>query len=247
MVRRTDTARPPRDGELSWDEFLAAGEGQSGAAEDTARHRSGVHPRHLGHDRQAEARRPHPRRLCGPRRIDGRLGVRSPGGRDLVVDVGHRLGRRPRLHRLRAADGRCHDARLRGRDRPPRPQHGVVDHRARGRDRRLHLADGGPAPDALRRGVPQAARPPYPRAAVLGGRGPQRPRLGVAPEDRLRGPHPGHRPHVADGDGRPDLRHPVRLRDAPDQARLRRGGAARDRGGHRRPGRPARSASTRRA
>ena len=35
VVRRTDTARPPRDGELSWDEFLAAGEGQSGAPEDT--------------------------------------------------------------------------------------------------------------------------------------------------------------------------------------------------------------------
>ena len=35
VVRRTDTARPPRDGELSWDEFLAAGAGQSGAAEDT--------------------------------------------------------------------------------------------------------------------------------------------------------------------------------------------------------------------
>ena len=35
VVRRTDTARPPRDGELSWDEFLAAGDGQSGAAEDT--------------------------------------------------------------------------------------------------------------------------------------------------------------------------------------------------------------------
>ena len=36
VVRRTDTARPPRDGELSWDEFLAGGEGQSGAPEDTA-------------------------------------------------------------------------------------------------------------------------------------------------------------------------------------------------------------------
>ena len=35
VVRRTDTARPPRGGELSWDEFLAAGDGQSGAAEDT--------------------------------------------------------------------------------------------------------------------------------------------------------------------------------------------------------------------
>jgi acetyl-CoA synthetase len=35
VLRRTATARPPRDGELSWDEFLAAGDGQSGAVEDT--------------------------------------------------------------------------------------------------------------------------------------------------------------------------------------------------------------------
>jgi acetyl-CoA synthetase len=36
VVRRNETSRPPREGELSWDEFLAAGEGQSGAAEDTS-------------------------------------------------------------------------------------------------------------------------------------------------------------------------------------------------------------------
>jgi len=35
VVRRTETARPPRDGELSWDEFVAAGDGHSGAPEDT--------------------------------------------------------------------------------------------------------------------------------------------------------------------------------------------------------------------
>jgi acetyl-CoA synthetase len=36
VVRRTAAARPPRSGELSWDEFIAAGSGQSGAAEDTS-------------------------------------------------------------------------------------------------------------------------------------------------------------------------------------------------------------------
>ena len=35
----------------------------------------------------------------------------------------------------------------------------VVDHRARARDRRLHVADRDPAADALRRGDPAAARP----------------------------------------------------------------------------------------
>jgi acetyl-CoA synthetase len=36
VVRRTAAARPPRSGELSWDEFIATGSGQSGAAEDTS-------------------------------------------------------------------------------------------------------------------------------------------------------------------------------------------------------------------
>jgi acetyl-CoA synthetase len=36
VLRRTRTARPPRDGELAWSDLLAAGEGQSGAVADTA-------------------------------------------------------------------------------------------------------------------------------------------------------------------------------------------------------------------
>ena len=31
-----DASRPPRDGELAWDDLIGAGEGQSGAVEDTA-------------------------------------------------------------------------------------------------------------------------------------------------------------------------------------------------------------------
>src|SRR5262245_24664040 len=36
VLRRTPTARPPREGELAWSDLLAAGEGQSGAVADTA-------------------------------------------------------------------------------------------------------------------------------------------------------------------------------------------------------------------
>src|SRR5215210_5511086 len=36
VLRRSSTSRPPRDGELAWDELLAAGQGHSSAAEDTA-------------------------------------------------------------------------------------------------------------------------------------------------------------------------------------------------------------------
>ena len=145
-------------------------------------------------------------------RGDGRLGVRPPRGRDLVVDVRHRLGRRPQLHRLRAADGRCHDARLRGCDRPPRSACCVGDHRARARDRRVLVADRHPAAHAVRRGHPEAPRPEQPRAPLLGRRGAERAGLGVAPALGVRRPHSRHRPHVADRDRRPDLRQPVRAR-----------------------------------
>jgi acetyl-CoA synthetase len=36
VLRRNETSRPPRDGELAWSDLLAAGEGQSGEAADTA-------------------------------------------------------------------------------------------------------------------------------------------------------------------------------------------------------------------
>ena len=75
------------------------------------------------------------------------------------------------------------------------------------------------------------ARPRAPRARLLRRRGAQPAGLGVAPERGPRGPHPGHRPHVADRDRRTGLRQPVRHRAAADQARLRRHPAARHRGG----------------
>ena len=75
--RRAGVGRPPR-----------RGRGPVGRRRGHPRRGPGVHPRDLGHDRQAEARRPHPRRLCRPRRLDGRLGVR-PSGR------ARRGGRRP--------------------------------------------------------------------------------------------------------------------------------------------------------
>ena len=36
VLRRTTTARPPRDGELSWAELLAAGDSHDGAPADTS-------------------------------------------------------------------------------------------------------------------------------------------------------------------------------------------------------------------
>ena len=79
--------------------------------------RAGLHPRHVRHDRQAEAGDSHPRRLSGPHRQHGPLVLRTEAGRRLVGDVGHRLDRRPQLHGVRAAHRRLHDRRVRRRAR----------------------------------------------------------------------------------------------------------------------------------
>ena len=89
------------------------------------------------------------------------------------------------------------------------------------RHRRLHLADRRPAADALRRGDPEAARPGPARARRSApARCSTPPAWEWLQKSRLRGPRAGHRPHVADRDGRADLRQPLRLRAAADQARL---------------------------
>ena len=80
-------------------------------------------------------------------------------------------------------------------------------------------------------------------ARVLRRRGAERARLGMAAEGGLQRRGAGHRPHVGDGDGRPDNRQSLRARPPADQARLRRHPAARHRGrdhdaGGRSPARP---------
>ena len=103
-----------------------------------------------------------------------------------------------------------------------------------GGHRRLHLADRVRLLMRYGEAVPRRHDLGRLERRVLRRRGAQRAGLGVAPADRVRGPRAGHRPHVADRDGRADLRQPVRLRAAPDQARLGRRRAARRRGGRRR-------------
>ena len=142
--------------------------------------------------------------------------------RRLVVDLGHRLGRRPQLHRLRAAAGRLHDDRLRGRarlSRSPTAFWRIVEE--------LGVTGVFTSPTAVRLlmryggGARPRARPLVARAGLLRRRGAQPARLGVAPEGGARGPRPGHRPHVADGDRRPGLRQPVRHRPCCRSSRAR--------------------------
>ena len=77
-------------------------------------HRPALHPLHLRHDRPAQGHRPRQRR---PRRraalVDGER-LRHRPGRRVVHGERRRLGRRPLLHRLRAAAHRRDHRSLRG-------------------------------------------------------------------------------------------------------------------------------------
>ena len=129
--------------------------------------RAGVHPRDVRDDRQAEARGAHPRRLPGLHRRDGPLGLRPRRRRHVVVDLGHRLDRRPLVHRLCAAACGRDDDRYEGALDYPNPRHVLAGHRRARRDRRLHVADRGPDADALRRGAAGALRHESPLRRVL--------------------------------------------------------------------------------
>ena len=136
VLRRDAASRPPRDGELSWEELLRAGDGGDGGVADTsaedpafilatsgttAKPKLAVHT-HGGYGVHIAS--------MG----DWVFGLRA--GRDLVVDVRHRLGRRPQLHRVCATHGRGGHDRLGRRTRSPGRRQPLVDHRTRGRDRR---------------------------------------------------------------------------------------------------------------
>ena len=102
--------QPGRD--IEWDDVHRRG--CAGAVRAGRGHRPAVHPLHVGDHRPAEghrARQRRPRRRAGV--VDGGDLRRAPG-RGVLGCVGHRLGRRPFLHRLRAAATRMHDRPLRG-------------------------------------------------------------------------------------------------------------------------------------
>ena len=66
--------------------------------------RSALHPLHLGHDRQAQGRGARQWRASGRAEMVDVQSLRRQARRGLVVRLRHRLGGRPQLHRLRAAD-----------------------------------------------------------------------------------------------------------------------------------------------
>ena len=81
------------------------------------RHRSSLHPLHVGHDGAAEGDRARQRRPCGGAGLVDAERVRRRAGRGVLGGVGRRLGRRPLVHRLRAPAPRLHHRPLRGQAR----------------------------------------------------------------------------------------------------------------------------------
>ena len=91
------------------------GGGQPGRVRAGRGHRSALHPLHLGHDRHAQGRGARQRRPRRRAQVDAWRNIYGVGpGRGVLGGLGHRLGGRPLLHRLRAAAARLHHHPLRG-------------------------------------------------------------------------------------------------------------------------------------
>ena len=207
--------------DLTWDEFLALRRRPRRRPRRDGGQRARVHPRDVRHDRQAEARGAHPRRLPGLHPQHGAAGCSAcepttSGGRP-PTSAGSSATATSSTRRCWSAARRS-PTRARSTTRTPRPSTGSSSEN--------RVTGVFTSPTAVRLLMRYGARAGAQHdlcsleRVVLRRRGAQPAGLGVAPEGGLRGPHPGHRPHVADRDRRPDRRQPVRHRAAADQARL---------------------------
>ena len=105
---------------------------------------SELHALHQRHDRQAEGRAARHRRLRRGAGGEHEAHLLRQGGRNLLLDQRHRLGRRPQLHRLRPADRRHGDDHVRGPADPARRRHLVAAGREVQGDGDVHRADRDP-------------------------------------------------------------------------------------------------------
>ena len=186
----------------------AAGRGPAGRVRAGRRHGPALHPLHLGDDGPAEGHRARQRRPCGRAAVVDGQRVRRPRRRGVLGGQRRGVGRRPLLHRVRAAAGRRHDRPLRGQAGGDAGRGRVLAGRRRPPgDRAVHRADGlprdqegGPGGGAARPVRRLVAADPLPRG---GAARPGHLRVGVA-----HARHPGDRQLVADRDRLADLREP---------------------------------------
>ena len=136
----------------------AAGRRRVVRARGDGRRGHALHPLHVGHHRQAEGHRPHHRRLPHRRLRHDQVGVRSEGGRRVLVHRRHRLGDGTQLRRLRSAGERGDGRDVRGGARLAREGPFLGHHRASRRHDLLYRADRHPCLHALGPGVAEEAR-----------------------------------------------------------------------------------------
>ena len=187
---------------------LGRGRGRRRAPPLRARrgHRPALRALHLGHDRQAQGRRPRQRRPRGGAAVEHGERLRRGAGRGVLGGQRRRLGRRPQLHRLRAAAVGLHHRPLRGQaGRHPRRRRVLAGgRRARGVGA-VHRAHRHPGDqEGGRRRASTSPATTSPAAGAVPRRRAHRPRhlrLGVRAARRA-----GHRPLVADRDGLGDRR-----------------------------------------
>ena len=133
-----------------------------------------LHPLHQRHDRPAEGRAARHRRLRGGAGREHEAHLLRQRRRDLLLDQRHRLGGRPQLHRLRAADRRHGDDHVRGPADPARRRHLVEPGREVQGHRDVQRADRDPRAEEAGPEVPAQARPVVAARAVPGRRAARR-------------------------------------------------------------------------
>ena len=163
---------------------------------------SSVHPLHQRLDRQTEGRAAHHGRVSARRVADAQMGLRSEGGRHLLVHRRHRLGDGPQLHPLRPAGQRRHHGDVRRGPESSARGSLLVDHRKVPRQHLLHRPDRDPGLPQVGRCLAGQARSVEPAAARHRGRADQSRSVDVVsrsdrPRNAAPSSIPGGRPRPA--------------------------------------------------
>ena len=121
--------------------------------------RAQLHPLHLRHHRKAQGRAARRRRLRGGAGAVDVVDLRHPPRPGVLLHLRHRLGGRPFLQRVRAADRRRDLDSVRRAADFARRRHLVEDLRTLRRAHHVFLADRGAGVEEAGSGVPDPLRP----------------------------------------------------------------------------------------
>ena len=147
--------------DVDWDVAMQGRPREPGRVRRGRGDRPALRALHLRHHRQAQGHRARQRRARGGARLVTAQHLRHPPRSGLVGRLRRRLGRRPLLHRLRAAALRCHHRALRGQaGGHPGRRRLLAGHRRAPGGGAVHRAHGDPGDQegGPGRDLPRAAR-----------------------------------------------------------------------------------------